>query len=43
MRLPEVEVPINRADVNFGDRLFKRLNVKSYNLMCSELFDDREI
>ena len=30
----------NRADVNFGDRLFKRLNVKSYNLICSELFTD---
>jgi hypothetical protein len=33
----------DRADVNFGDRYFKQLNVKSYNLMCGELFDDREV
>ena len=31
------------ADVNFGDRYFKQLNVKTYNLMCGELFDDREL
>ena len=30
----------DRADVNFGDRLFKGLKVKSYNLMSSELFTD---
>lgn len=27
------------TDVSFGDRLFKRLNVKSYNLMCSNISD----
>lgn len=27
----------------FGDDLFERLNIKSYNLMCGELFDDKEI
>jgi hypothetical protein len=32
-----------RVDVNFGDRYFKQLNVKTYNLMCGELFDDREL
>ena len=36
---PRGESP-DRADVNFGDRLFKGLKVKSYNLMCSELFTD---
>jgi len=34
---------LDTADVDFGDRLFKRLNLKSYNLMCGELFDDKEI
>jgi len=32
-----------RADANFGDRYFNQLNVKTYNLMCGELFDDREL
>ena len=31
------------ADVNFGARYFKQLNVKTYNLMCGELFDERKI
>lgn len=31
------------ADVNFGDRYFQQLNVKTYNLMCGELFDDQEL
>lgn len=34
---------LDEADINFGDRLFKRLNVKSYNLMCGELFNEQEI
>ncbi|MEG4110521.1 MULTISPECIES: hypothetical protein [unclassified Microcoleus] len=33
----------DRADVNFGDRYFKQLNVKTHNLMCGELFDDQEL
>lgn len=33
----------DRADVNFGDRYFQQLNVKTYNLMCGELFDDQEL
>lgn len=27
------------ADISFGDRLFKRLNSKSYYLMCSDISD----
>jgi len=27
------------TDASFGDRLFKRLNLKSYNLMCSNISD----
>lgn len=29
--------------VNVGDRFFQKLNVKAYQLMCSELFDDQAI
>ena len=31
------------ANVNFGDRYFKQLNVKTYNLMCGELCDHQEL
>ncbi len=37
---------ITRADeetMNFGQRLFKRLNLASYELLCKDPFDDREI
>jgi hypothetical protein len=33
----------DRVDVNFDDRYFKQLNVKTYKLMCGELFDEREL
>lgn len=29
--------------IEIGDRLFQKLNVKAYQLMCSELFDDQLI
>lgn len=34
---------LDSAAVKFGDEFFKRLNIKSYNLMCGELFDDAEL
>ncbi|SKB13870.1 conserved hypothetical protein [Planktothrix sp. PCC 11201] len=29
--------------INAGDRLFQKLNVKAYQLMCTDIFDDQEI
>ncbi|CAD5980098.1 MULTISPECIES: hypothetical protein [Planktothrix] len=29
--------------INAGDRFFQKLNVKAYQLMCSDLFDDQEL
>jgi hypothetical protein len=34
---------LDSAAFKFGDEFFKRLNVKSYDLMCGELFDDVEL
>lgn len=34
---------LDSAALKFGDEFFKRLNIKSYNLMCGELFDDAEL
>jgi hypothetical protein len=34
---------LDPANFNLGDRFFKELNIKSYNLMCGELFDDQEL
>lgn len=39
------EYEVTRADentLNFGQRLFKRLNVASYELLCKDIFDDGE-
>ncbi|HEY9800493.1 MAG TPA: hypothetical protein V6D28_28670 [Leptolyngbyaceae cyanobacterium] len=36
--IPRGAVPSGQ-DVSFGNRLFKRLNVKSYNLLCSDVSD----
>ncbi|MFM6454707.1 MAG: hypothetical protein ACKPH7_23210, partial [Planktothrix sp.] len=29
--------------VKAGDRFFQKLNIKAYQLMCSDLFDDQEL
>ncbi|MFM6196139.1 MAG: hypothetical protein ACKPEN_16405 [Planktothrix sp.] len=33
----------DQETVKAGDRFFQKLNIKAYQLMCSDLFDDQEL
>lgn len=33
----------DQETIKAGDRFFQKLNVKAYQLMCSDLFDDQEL